>query len=177
MRILITGASGSGTTTLGRALADVLEASFFDVDDYFWLPSEPPYQQQRDPAARLSLLVGELARAPRAVIAGSVIQWGQALEDSFSLVVFLILQPELRLERLRRRETARFGRPDPEFLDSAAQYDDGQLEVNSRAGDERWLAARSCAVLRIEGSMSTRERVAQVAQAVGSNNGKNREIQ
>jgi adenylate kinase family enzyme len=172
MRVLITGASGSGTTTLGRALADALKAPFFDVDDYFWLPSEPPYQQQRDPAARLSLLAGDLARAPRAVIAGSVIQWGQVLEDSFSLVVFLTLQPEVRLARLRRRETARFGQPDPKFIDWAAQYDDGQLEVNSRTGDERWLAGRSCTVLRIEGSMSTRERVAEVAQALGSKNGK-----
>jgi adenylate kinase family enzyme len=40
MRILITGASGCGTTTLGRALADKLRLPFFDVDDYYWLPIE-----------------------------------------------------------------------------------------------------------------------------------------
>ena len=65
MRVLVTGASGSGTTTLGRALSRELEASFFDVDDYFWVPTEPPYQQQRDSSARLSLLLADLAKAPQ----------------------------------------------------------------------------------------------------------------
>jgi len=36
-RIHILGASGSGTTTLGRALAERLQCPHFDTDDYFWL--------------------------------------------------------------------------------------------------------------------------------------------
>ena len=166
MRVLITGASGSGTTTLGRALSSELKVAFFDVDDYFWLPTEPPYQQQRDPGARLSLLVADLAKAQRSVVSGSIVNWGGELEDSFSLVVFLTLQAELRAARLRERETARFGRPDQKFLDWAAQYDESSLDVNSRVGDERWLAERSCPVLRIEGDISIRERVARVASAL-----------
>jgi adenylate kinase family enzyme len=35
-RILITGASGAGVTSLGRALADALTISHHDTDDYFW---------------------------------------------------------------------------------------------------------------------------------------------
>ncbi|MFL6605024.1 MAG: hypothetical protein ACJ8R9_27330 [Steroidobacteraceae bacterium] len=46
MRILITGASGSGTTTFGRALATEMDWAFFDADDYYWMPSDPPF---RDP--------------------------------------------------------------------------------------------------------------------------------
>ena len=38
-RIHILGASGSGTTTLGRALAERLQCRHFDTDDYFWLPT------------------------------------------------------------------------------------------------------------------------------------------
>jgi adenylate kinase family enzyme len=166
MRVLVTGASGSGTTTLGRALSTKLKVAFFDVDDYFWLPTEPLYQQQRDPGARLSLLVADLARAPRAIAAGSVIHWGRALEDSFSLIVFLTLQPDLRLARLRAREVARFGRADAKFLEAAARYDEGHSEENSRIGDERWLAERSCPVLRIEGDISVQERLARVANTL-----------
>jgi len=166
MRVLVTGASGSGTTTLGRALSGELNAAFFDVDDYFWLPTEPPYQQQRDPGARLSLLVADLAKVPRSVTSGSVINWGEELEDSFSLIVFLAIQPKLRLARLWEREVARFGRADPQFLESAAQYDGGCLDVNSRTGDERWLTARSSPVLRIEGDISVPEKVARVVNAL-----------
>jgi uridine kinase len=135
MRVLVTGASGSGTTTLGRALSRKLKVTFFDVD---------------------------LAKVPHAVTSGSVIQWGREIEDSFSLIVFLTLQAELRLSRLREREVARFGRADAKFLEEAAQYDEGHSEENSRIGDEKWLAERSCPVLRIEGDIPVQERVARV---------------
>ena len=168
MRVLVTGAAGSGTTTLGRALSRELKVAFFDADDYFWLPTEPLYQQQRDPSIRLSLLVADLAKLPHSVISGSVINWGAELEDSFALIVFLALQPQLRLARLREREVARFERADPAFLKSAAQYDVGCLDVNSRIGDERWLTKRSSPVLRIEGDISVPERVARVVKALSN---------
>ena len=175
MRVLVTGASGSGTTTLGRALSRELEVAFFDVDDYFWVPTEPPYQQQRDPSARLSLLVADLAKVPQSITAGSVINWGRELEDSFSLIVFLTLPPELRLARLCEREVARFGRADSKFLEWAAQYDDGSVDVNSRTGDEGWLTKRSCPVLRIEGDISVPERVVRVAKALSNPSSSGRE--
>lgn len=37
------GASGSGTTTLARALADHWSVPHADADDYFWVPTDPPY--------------------------------------------------------------------------------------------------------------------------------------
>lgn len=70
MRILITGASGSGTSTLGRALAEKLDGAFFDVDDYFWLSTMPPFTQKRDGALRLSLLLEGLQKTSVAVVAG-----------------------------------------------------------------------------------------------------------
>ena len=42
-RIHILGASGSGTTALGQALAEHLRCPHFDTDDYFWLPTDPPH--------------------------------------------------------------------------------------------------------------------------------------
>jgi adenylate kinase family enzyme len=168
MRVLVTGASGSGATTLGRALSRELGVGFFDVDDYFWLPTEPPYQQQRTPVARVSLLVADLAKVPHSVTAGSVINWGGTLENSFSFIVFLTLPAELRLARLREREIARFGRADAKFLDWAAQYDTGSLDVNSRTGDEKWIAQRLCPVLRIAGDSPVPERVVRVTKALSN---------
>jgi adenylate kinase family enzyme len=40
-RIHLMGASGSGVTTLGRALAARLALPHHDSDDYFWLPTAP----------------------------------------------------------------------------------------------------------------------------------------
>jgi adenylate kinase family enzyme len=63
-RIQVTGASGSGVTTLGRALADALALPHHDTDDYFWQPTAPPYRTQRDAADRLRLMREMLCRAP-----------------------------------------------------------------------------------------------------------------
>jgi hypothetical protein len=39
-RIHILGASGTGTTTLGKALADRLNCPHFDADRFYWLPTD-----------------------------------------------------------------------------------------------------------------------------------------
>jgi hypothetical protein len=49
-------ASGSGTTTLARALANHWSVPHADADDYFWMPTDPPYVEKRPESDRLSLL-------------------------------------------------------------------------------------------------------------------------
>jgi len=56
MHILVTGASGSGTSTLGQALASEFELRFVDADDIYWLPTKPAFREKRDAAERLALL-------------------------------------------------------------------------------------------------------------------------
>ncbi|MEJ7602223.1 MAG: AAA family ATPase [Kofleriaceae bacterium] len=162
MRILVTGASGSGTTTLGRALSAELGWPVFDADHYYWLASDPPFQHKRDPGERLITFQRELERAPDAIVSGSIMNWGSVLEDSFELIVFLTLAAELRVARLEVRERETLGRVDHAFLEWAAQYDDGPPSGRSRARHEAWLAARAAHVLRIDGETSVAERVRRV---------------
>lgn len=44
--IHIYGASGSGTSTLGKFISEQLGYTFMDTDDYFWLPTDPKYTQR-----------------------------------------------------------------------------------------------------------------------------------
>jgi adenylate kinase family enzyme len=172
MRILITGASGSGTTTLGRTLAESLNLPFFDVDDYYWAPTNPPFQQKRSAQERRSLLVEDLTMIQDgAVLAGSVVDWGAEIEDSFALIVFLIVAAEIRIPRLIKRETDRLGAPQKEFLEWAAQYDEGRLPGRSRAIHERWLSTRRCRILRIEGHVSVREGIRRILDVCLNENG------
>ena len=60
MFIHITGASGSGTTTLSEALAAELGFVHLDADDYFWLPTPEPFTVRRDRTERLALLLADL---------------------------------------------------------------------------------------------------------------------
>jgi adenylate kinase family enzyme len=153
MRLLITGASGSGTSTLSAELARALGVACLQTDDYYWLPSAQPFTEKRAPQERRSMLLGDLRSVPHAVLGGSIIGWGSELEDSFDLIVFLIVPAAVRVERLRRRELALLGHADPAFLEWAAQYDSGTLPGRSRSRHEQWLAQRTCPIVRIEGDV------------------------
>ena len=166
LRVLITGASGAGTTTLGLALAQELECPFFDADDYYWLADDPPFQRKQDPVVRLNHLLRDLQSTSQAVLAGSILHWGAELEDSLSLVIFLSVPAEIRVARLRARETQRFGRVDPNFLAWAGQYDEGRLTGRSLARHELWLSQRRCPILRIDGDTSLDYRLLRAREAV-----------
>jgi len=175
-RIHITGASGTGTTTLGGILAAELGLPGFDADDYFWLPLEPHFTHKRPVGERNERLLGDLRDNPGWVLSGSITGWGTDAEEFFDLVVYLWVPTEVRLHRLRSREQARFGaRVEPggvmhdgyeEFLAWAGRYDSAGLEQRSRAVHEAWLGGVSCPVLRIEGDVTNAERVALVLDAL-----------
>jgi hypothetical protein len=130
------------------------------VDDYFWVPTSPPYLRKRDPEARLALM-GELF-LPRDswVLSGSVMGWGGGLIEKFDGVVFLTVEPAERMSRLHDREVLRYGeavgpggvneQAHREFLDWARGYDDPDFSGRSLVEHERWLAGLPCPVLRLD---------------------------
>ena len=85
--IHILGASGSGTTTLGKYISNRLGYFFMDTDDYFWMPTNPPYTIKRDIAQRLVLMKNDIAKWKKVVIAGSLVDWGDELIPLFTLVI------------------------------------------------------------------------------------------
>lgn len=76
MRIHITGASGSGTTTLGAAAADKLGAKHLDVDDFAWAHTEPPFMVRNEPEARSRMFMSAIDGIERWVLSGSLLRWG-----------------------------------------------------------------------------------------------------
>ena len=176
--IHITGASGSGVTTLGRALADALALPHHDTDDYFWQPTIPPYRTERAAPDRLRLM-GEVF-LPRAdwVLSGALGGWGDEIIPCLDLVVFLTTPRDVRMQRLRAREAIHFGadaiapggwRHDEteSFVAWASHYEDGSREGRSLAKHEAWLAKLPCPVLRLDGSRPLSELVAEVVRALG----------
>lgn len=164
MRIHIIGASGAGTSTLATALAQTFPITLLDSDDYYWVPTLEPFSQKRDPSDRFEMLRADLEKAEHSVLAGSIVGWGPLLEDSFDLIVFLTLDAKIRVERLRQRELARFGRVDEEFLEWAGLYDVGPPEGRSLAKHREWLNARTCPILELDGDLTVAERVAAVVR-------------
>jgi len=158
-RILLFGAPGAGVTTLGRALAGRLGYAFFDTDDYYWFTDDPlPYRRKRNPEHRLRLLTDDLDRAGDSyVVSGALLGWGDALLPRFDAVVYRVLPEQIRLERIRQRETVRYGaeRLAPggdlhvvfeKFLQWAAGYDHAPASsLRGRLAETAWLE-QACGV-------------------------------
>ena len=176
-RIHIMGASGSGVTSLGRALADSLAIPHHDTDDYFWRPTIPPYRETREAGERLGLMREMFLPRAGWVLSGSLNGWGDALIPDFDLVVFVATPHDIRLQRLRAREATLFGteavaaggwrhEQTEEFIEWASGYEDGKASRNL-AKHQAWLGALPCPVLRLDGSRPLPELVAEVRRAIG----------
>jgi adenylate kinase family enzyme len=177
LRIHLIGASGSGVTTLGRALANRLALPHHDSDDYFWLPTAPPYRTTRPAADRLRLMREMFLPRLDWVLSGTVTGWGDELVPLFDLVVYVTTPREIRLKRLRAREAAHFGtdavapggwrHDDTEaFVEWASHYEAGDREGRSLAKHEAWLAGLPCPVARVDGARPVAELVAQLCTDV-----------
>lgn len=159
-RIHITGGSGSGTTTLGAHVARALDGSHMDADDFFWLPTDPPYCDKRPAEDRLALAEQMFLGRDKWVLSGSVMGWGDPLIQWFDLVVRLEISAQVRLDRLREREVRAYGERiqaggDMEeasiaFFEWAAGYDDPAFEGRSQVRHERWCDRLPCRVVTLD---------------------------
>jgi hypothetical protein len=166
MRVLVTGAAGSGTTTLATALSRHWRVAAIEADEFLWLPTDPPYTSKRESEQRRTLFEQELRSRESCVVAGSVVGWG--VEALLDLVVFLHVETAVRVRRLRAREEARFGTANPAFLQWAAQYDEGPPEGRGLARHEAWLRSLECPVIRLVGESPVAEQVARIAAVVSN---------
>ena len=166
VRIHILGASGSGTTTLAKALSDELGWTHLDTDDYFWLTK---YTSIRELSVRKRLLNEALVNEEHSILSGAICGWGDDFKAYFDVAIFLWIPPNIRLERLEKREFQRYGNDIlaggskheqyKEFMEWAELYDHAGMEVRSKALHEEWLKTLTCPVLRIEGDYTVQERV------------------
>lgn len=90
MKILIFGASGSGTTTLAHHFSLQSEFHHLDSDDYYWLKSEPPFEQKRNPEERNHKLTADFNLHQNIVVSGPVLSWDEQFFHLFDLVVFFM---------------------------------------------------------------------------------------
>ncbi|MBP7353592.1 MAG: hypothetical protein KA964_11250 [Comamonas sp.] len=175
VQIYITGASCAGVTTLGRNLSTKLGVRHADVDDFFWMPTDPPFTTKRAVNERVPLIQQQLGD-DHWVLTGSCMNWGDALIAHADLIVFVVTPTPIRLERLAAREKERFGdRIAPggdmheihvAFREWASQYDAPNFSGRNRAWHEAWLSKQSTPVLRIDGTERAEKLAADVMRAL-----------
>jgi hypothetical protein len=174
--IHVTGAAGSGKTTLAAALVRQFGGVHFDADDFEWEVTDPPFITRRSPADRERLFRSAIADVPTWVLSGQLTGWGDALSSLFDLVVFLYVPSDLRLARLERREREAYGPGiEPggpqhgsfvEFMRLARGYDTGEAPLNTLTNARQWLSRLSCPVIEITGAPPVEDSLALVMDAL-----------
>lgn len=108
-RIHVIGAPGVGKSSLARALSERLGVALVEADDLFWAPTDPPYRRSRPAGERAALIAHRLPPDGAWVLSGTQPDRGAAPFAGVTHRVRLSLDAAGRMERLRRRETERFG--------------------------------------------------------------------
>lgn len=177
--ILIFGAAGSGCTTLGKKLAEKLGIRFIDSDDYYWLPSDPPYTNPRPIEEKQSKLKTDITPLSEWVVAGSLHNWGGFIVEYLTHAVFLYVPHDERMKSLRVREQKRFGsRIESQgdmaekhhvFMSWASSYDDNDAQT-SRTYKKHldWAATLPCPVIKIEGCNSVATNLKKIISVVNN---------
>lgn len=172
--IHIYGASGSGTSTLGKAICNKLGYFFMDTDDYFWESTDPPYTTKRNIPDRITLMRKDIAKYDGVVISGSLVDWGDVLIPLFTLVIRVETDTAVRIDRLKRRERELLGnRIDPggdmyenhrEFIDWAASYDSGGLDMRSKSKHDEWQKQLQCRQILLDGGLPVEKNLEIILQ-------------
>lgn len=178
IKIHIFGASGAGVSTLGKKLASSLQISFYDSDDFYWKITNPPFQEANSIADRKHFLKNAISLNDCWVISGTLVSWGDFIQDEFDLAVYLSVPCDERLLRVKRREAERFGNRIEaggdmyeghlKFLEWVAQYDEGSLGGRSKPRHEAWIKTLKCPVLRIDGIVSSEKSLLRIIKFIDS---------
>ncbi|NWJ25873.1 adenylate kinase [Rhizobium sp. RM] len=171
-RIHITGASCCGVSTLGAALSQRFSVPQLDVDDFYWMPTDPPFTTKRPPQDRVRQMQEQQAALAGWILTGSCMVWGDALMDNIDLIIFLHTPTPTRLQRLDARESERHGtrilpggdmhETHQAFRDWASRYDDPSFTGRNLAQHERWLSKQTKPTLRLQGEEPTEDLVHKV---------------
>ena len=134
-----------------------------DTDKYFWESTNPPYTTKRNISDRITLMRNDIAKYDKIVISGSLVDWGDELIPLFTLAIRVETDTLIRIDRLKKREREHFGnRIDiggdmyenhRKFIDWAASYDDGGLDMRSKAKHDAWQKQLHCQLILVDGSL------------------------
>ncbi len=174
--IHIYGASGSGTSTLGKKICDELGYKFMDTDDYFWLPTNLKYTTKRSKEERIILMKKDIDENDNVVISGSLVDWGDELIPLFTFAIRLVTDTDVRIERIRIREKMKFGdriecggdmyQQHMDFVEWARKYDTGSVNMRSKAKHDEWQKLLQCKQIVLDGAADLDVNFAEVNEEI-----------
>lgn len=176
MGIIIFGASGAGSTTLGKEVAQQLNFQYLDIDDYLWCwDTEIPLTSTRSQAERTENMMNDIKKHPKFVISGTIFNDRNLFHPLLDIAVFISTPAEVCAERVLTREHARWGKrvlpggdmykstrfhgDISDYIAIAQRYETVDASKFGRKLHEQWISELPCPVVRMDGMKNISENV------------------
>jgi len=181
MGIVIFGASGAGSTTLGKSVAQRLNFQYLDIDDYLWCwGTKIPYTTTRSPKDRTNDLMNDIKKHTKFVLSGTIFSNQELFNPLFDLAVFITTPAEVCAERVRARELSRWGeRVLPggdmyksnrfhgdvtDYIGNAQRYETADVSKFGRKLHELWVSELPCPILHLCGTKNIFENTDRIVK-------------
>ncbi len=158
--ILICGLNGSGKSTLGKVLAEKLGFHFIDSEDIFFAQKND-YNSQRSHKEATDILLSEIKKHPDFVFSSVKGEFGESFISHLKYAVFIEVQEEIRLKRVRNRDVQKFG---DRVLQGGDLFDSTEnfykfIQSRDDTHVTKWLDNLDLKVIRIDGTKDINENV------------------
>lgn len=163
--ILVFGANGCGKSTLGRALADILHHKYMDIEDYYFEKSDSnPYETSRSYEEYTALMLEDINKYGSFVLSAVIGDFGEAINKLYDYAVYMHAPLAIRLERIKKRSYAQFGKrtlkggdlfeQEQKFLQFAA--------TRSLTKIEQWAEKLTCPIISINAEKAIDENIEEI---------------
>lgn len=159
MRLQIIGAPGTGKSALAKYISEQRNIKWIEAEHYQW--QDQARKQENSLDVRMALYEKDIAENKAYVVSGSVFSWCQSGFTNRDVLIFLYLDEDIRMQRLREREIQRMGEQHMwlgddrlytnEFLENCKTYKT-QTDINvadSYAEHQHQLEISKSPVLRL----------------------------
>ena len=163
--IILFGANGSGKTTIGRELAQMLGCKFMDIEDYHFLPSDVPYTKFRSREDCIALMLSDIRKYENFVLTAVTGDFGDELAKYYALAVHLSAPEGLRMDRIDKRardqhhervlEGGDMHESHKQFMDFAKNRPLSKIDD--------WEKSLQCPVVHMEGTGDANENAQKIA--------------
>jgi adenylate kinase family enzyme len=166
--ILICGLNGAGKTTLAREAANLLDYKHFDIEDFWFLPSDIPFSRCRTKDECISLMLDAMERHENFVLSAVIADYGAEIIRRFDFAVILDVPHDLRLARIKQREIERFGGRVLKGGDMYAMQQKFYGKCAARPEDyvEQWAKNLACPVIRVDGTRDVRDTAREIVEYI-----------
>lgn len=166
--ILICGLNGTGKSTLGKVLAEILGFHCIDNEDLFFPKTNPNYlfDSPRSREEVEKLLMNEIQEHENFVFIAVKGNYGEDCVSLYKYAVLIDVPKEIRLQRVKNRSLVKFGHRMLPGGDLYEQEESFFKMVSARPEHyvDEWAQTLECPIIKIDGTKPIEENVAYIIE-------------